>query len=252
MDFSGIRRAGLALALLPWAALAADNEVGVGFSPSSLSDGYSSWQDIRAHWKHRLEKGSVELSLLQAHRFDEDDTQVMIGGSYPLSEDWSINGQAGYTPDAKVLAEQTYDIGLSRFIGEQWAVSAAANMATYPGDKVYGGEVSVEWMPKPFRVTAGLLYGSLEDAGHAWSQLFLLDYVYGADDEGAIGIGVITGEQPERITADQVAVSNADAMFLGGSHWVTPRWGFDYRFTQYRRELFYNRQELSLGVMMRF
>ncbi|MDM4769615.1 YaiO family outer membrane beta-barrel protein [Solimonas sp. SE-A11] len=252
MDFSGIRRAGMALVLLPWAVLAADNEVGVGFSPSSLSDGYSSWQDIRAHWKHRLEKGSVELSMLQAHRFDEHDTQLLLGGSYPLSEDWSVNGQVGYTPDADVLAEQTYDIGLSRFIGEQWAVSAAANMATYPGDKVYGGEVSVEWMPKPFRVTAGLLYGSLEDAGHAWSQLVLLDYVYGADDEGAIGIGVITGEQPERITANQVAVSDADAMFVGGSHWVTPRWGFDYRFTQYRRELFYNRQELSLGVMMRF
>lgn len=253
MDRFGIRLAGALLLLSPWATPAADNEVGVEYSPSNLSDGYTEWQDLRAHWKRRLEdKGSWELSLLQAHRFGQDDTQLMAGGSYPLDENWSVNGQAGYTPDADVLPEQSYDLGLSRFFGERWAVSAAANMAVYPGDKVYGGELSAEWMPKPFRVTAGLLYGSLEDAGHAWSQLYQLDYVYGQDDEGSLGIGVITGEQPERITAAQVAVADADAMFIGGSHQVNQRWGINYRFTQYRRELFYTREELSLGLLMRF
>lgn len=252
MRIPGIRSGGWLLLVLPCAALAADNEVGIGYSPSNLSDGYTEWQDLRAHWKRRLEKGSWELSLLQAHRFEQDDTQFMLGGSYPLSQDWSVNGQAGYTADADVLAEQVYDLGLSRFFGERWSVSLAANLATYPGDKVYGGELSVEWMPRPFRVTAGLLYGSLQDSGHAWSQLFQLDYVYGEDDEGTLGIGVITGEQPERITAEQVAVSDADAMFIGGSHWLTPRWGIDYRFTQYRRELFYTRDELSLNLLMRF
>ena len=72
------------------------------------------------------------------------------------------------------------------------------------------------------------------------------------DDEGTLGVGVITGEQPERITASQVALLGADAFFIGGSHWLTPAWGLDYRFTQYRRERFYTRDELSLSVVMRF
>lgn len=247
----GIRMGGLVLLLLPWAAFSANNEAGVSYSHSKLDSGYDDWKEIRAHWARKPEDKdySYDLSVLQSQRFDQDDTQVTVGGSYALNEDWALSGQVAVTPDAEILPRQSGELGISRLLGKEWMVGVAGNAAHYSDDNVYGGEASVEWMPKPFRVVYAALYGKLEGSADAWSHLLQVEYVY---EDGSIGIGYSDGEQPERVRFGRVEVADSDAMFLSGRHWLSKRWGFDYRIARYERDLFYTREEYSLGLLMRF
>lgn len=238
------------LTLLAFAAAAANNEIGVDYGHSTLSDDLPDWNETRLHWTHARDKQySWELSLQQLRRFREDDTQLGAGGSLALGEHWSLNGEAAATVNADVLPRQSLELGLSRMFGENWLLAGAASTARYPGDTVYGGELSMEWLPKPWRLVYGLIYGRLQGAGDGYSQLLQGEYIYG---DGSLGIGVITGDQVDRIDPGQVVIADASAMFLEGRHWLSPRWGFDYRFAHYKHEVFYDRNELRLGLIMRF
>ncbi len=254
MGFSGIRARGwMLLALLPGVALATNNEAGVSYSHSTLDNEYEDWKEVRAHWTRKpVDKDySYDLAVLQSQRFGLDDTQITAGGSYALNDDWALSGELAYAPDADILPRESGQLGISRLLGKEWMVAVAGSGAHYSTDTTYGGELSVEWMPKPFRVVYAALYGKLKGSEDARSHLGQVEYVYG-DGNGSIGIGYADGEQPERVRFGRVELADSDSLFLNGRHWLSERWGLDYRIARYKRELFYTREEYSLGLLMRF
>jgi YaiO family outer membrane protein len=76
----------------------------------------------------------VVAAVDQYRRFDEDDTQLTLGGGVALGGDWAADGRVTFGVDVDVVAREVFELGVGRRLGEVWRAELRYRRSQYPGD----------------------------------------------------------------------------------------------------------------------
>lgn len=219
-----------------------------------LNHGYSNWRTYyvgfnKTDGPHKSLYGSV----LQTHRFDQDDTLLALGDLFPIDENWFGRVEATGSPTHHVLERYSVLGELGRSIGNGITISGGARHLDYTSQ---GTNVQFVSLSKLFgRIFAGYTLGFNEANGTSAvlnHSVQLYDYYGGAN---VIGIGATVGKTTVNVGSPNGApqtlrVVTADVLDvdLNGTHWLLPEWGVDYGIGWHKLGDFFTRKSVTLGL----
>jgi YaiO family outer membrane protein len=108
----------------------------------ALTENRSDWWQGTAVLGLRPRPGtSFFVGLDQYHRNDHDDTQLSIGAGQALPGDFTIAGSFAYGPDAEVIAQEIYEVEVTRPLAPWITPSLRFRWSDFVGD-VYAASLS--------------------------------------------------------------------------------------------------------------
>ena len=231
-----------------------------------LTNDYDDWRSTRFLVKRNFDpkgRSGVLLELLESERFGFIDRKVVGGFSLPI---WlpglqvaNLHIEGGYTADAEVLPEWTFQAQMSRdapvFGWIPWLGWQHRRYATASNAEVNVIFAGLEKYMDAYRFSGTLYSGNLRtdrdpDNAWTWTQSYQVDRYYG--DENYVRIGYTRGEEQENIpqVLSRIATSNIQNSFLQGVHFIGRRWALAYLLKYQEQGDFYERYGGSLGLRL--
>ena len=229
-----------------------NTEIEAGFTQEHLSRGHPEWKSWYVEGAHDFARRNTLFGGLgQTERFGLRDDVMWVGLYYPAARDWTLLGEASYSPDHNVLARYSAFGQLHVALPHGWGVAAGLRHSEYTS--VYTNTLlsEVERYWGNWRGAYTLYLGKPEDAGSAPAHRLQVNYYYG--ERSRIGAAFTFGREVEN-TGPQTGIVTTDVMGLSvfGRHWFAPQWAATWEVLTHEQGNLYRRSGLRLGLRYGF
>ena len=216
-----------------------------------LDNGFADWSSLFVGGDYRFSPRKVIYGEVRStDRFNQQDTDLTLGGHFPLSSQWSAFVQGSVGPDADILPEWSAMAGVRRSLPMNWGIEATYRHSEYA--LTYGSVMGlgVERYWRAYRFSYSLQRGKAEGAQATFSHVIRADFYYG--DRDYIGFIVANGEEAESVGLGRLLVSDIETYGLTGQHWLTESWALTWAADYHQQGKVYTRQGIYVGVKHKF
>lgn len=224
-------------------------EVHAGMGYESLTAGMADWSD--ASMRVQLDAasgGGLHAEAVRTNRFDRVDSQLRLGAKGRLPKGWSGHGEFAVSATGHVLPDVSFGGTLSRQLRGGWVLGLGGRHDAYAIGDVDIGTFSADYYVGEYLLGYALsvaFVGSASAPGHRGSAT----RYYG--DGNAFTLLAAAGESVERVSGQDLLVTDVVAFALWGVHWVGPRLGLTWGATLNRQIDLYDRRRGEVGVRLR-
>lgn len=188
--------------------------------------------------------------LRETARFDQRDSEVMMGTYQPFGGSWAIQIEAAMSPTHNVLAKSSLLAQLEHRFDGGWGVQAGYKRSEYKLAGADLGIVTVDRYFSNFRAAYTLYLGRPDGAGFGPTHRLQGSYYY--SDRSFIGISAAAGREVENIFPSGVLSAQLRNLSLAGRHEFAPGWAASYEWFRQRQGDFYTRHGFGLGIRHAF
>lgn len=224
-------------------------EVHAGIGYESLTAGMSNWTDASARVQVGVGPGiGLHAEAVRTNRFDLVDTQLRVGASARLGGAWSGHGEVSVSPTGNVLPGVSAAATLYRQLRGGWVVGVSGRHDVHDVGAVNSGTLIADYYVGDYRLGYALSMAFADGAsapGHSGSASRL----YGGGS--AVTVLAAAGQSVERITPQDLLVTDIVVLALWGVHWVGPRLALTYGAAFNRHVDIYDRRRVEVGVRVR-
>ena len=216
-----------------------------------LTAGRSDWRSTQLDFQARnAARQSYYGSLRATERFDQGDSEAMLGTYQPLGGPWAVQVEATVSPTHHVLARHSLLAQLERRFDAGWGVQAGYRRSTYNDTGADLAIATVDRYFSAFRAAYSLYLGRPDGASFGSSHRLQWSYYY--SDRSFIGISAAAGREIENIFPNRVLTSQVRNLTLAGRHEFTPGWVASYEWLVHRQGDIYTRRGFGLGLRHAF
>lgn len=234
-----------------------ESRLGLQYAAYSIEDDPEEGQPFQPDWKEytliaakRFYGGrSLALELMQAERFGVEDTQGVLTYRKNFGRRWSIELEGGGASPNEILPGWLGALRVERHVG--FATFGAGWKRSHYRDadvNLWTGVIDLEGRHAYAGYTA--YYGELLGGGSGLSHAVELGLLYG--ERGRLGVGYVTGDEANRVAADQVLVTDITTRIITGQHWMGEHWGVLYGAEWHEQGTLYEREGVRIGLVHRF
>jgi YaiO family outer membrane protein len=225
-------------------------EVHAGIGYESLTAGRSDWTDASVRVKGGVAPGiGLHAEAVRTERFDLVDTQLRVGASVRLAGAWSGDGEVAVSPTGNVLPDVSAAATLHRQLGGGWVVGVGGRHDAHDVGAVNIGTLIADYYVGGYRLNYTLSMAFVDGTsapGHSGSA----SRYYG--DGSAVTVLAAAGESVDRVTPQDLLVTDVVVLSLWGVHWVSPRLGLTYGAAFNHHVDLYDRRRVEVGWRVRF
>lgn len=216
-----------------------------------LTGGRADWRNTQLDVQARnAARQSYYGSLRATERFDQNDSDLMLGTYQPLGGAWAVQLEAAASPSHHVLARQSLLAQLERRFDGGWGVQAGYRRSEYERSGTDLAIASVERYFSRYRAAYTLYLGRPDGASFGPSHRLQWGYYY--SDRSYIGIAAAAGKEAENIFPAGVLTSQVRSLTLAGRHEFARGWAATYEWLVHRQGDLYTRRGLGLGIRHAF
>ncbi len=226
-------------------------EVEARGSIERLTGGRADWRSAQLDLQARnAARQSYYGSLRATERFDQGDSEAMLGTYQPLGAGWAMQMEAAASPTHRVLATQSLLAQVERRFDAGWGIQAGYRRGKFEHtgtDLVIG---TVDRYFSSFRAAYSLYLGRPDGASFGPSHRLQWSYHY--TDRSFVGISAASGKETENIFPSGVLTSQVRGLSLAGRHEFAPGWAATYEWLLHRQGDLYTRRGFGLGLRHAF
>ncbi|WP_339880193.1 YaiO family outer membrane beta-barrel protein [Pseudidiomarina gelatinasegens] len=245
----------LACSTLSAACRAQDNftqalEFGAG--KEFLSGSANDWQLGYLAYERQVNNTWLGYARYQkTKRYNLTDDEWLFGSYFNLNENWQTHIELSQSPTNRVRPQTGANIWLTRSFGRGFIGSAGLHRSDWETSVSQGYSVRIERYITQWRWAYTMRLDTLQSgSGEGVSHAGSLSY-YGTGDD-SITVAINTGEEVEKVSANQVLVSDVLGISVYGLHYTTQNWGWRWSLSFQEQGDFYNRLGANIGVRYRF
>ena len=225
------------------------NSVDLGFSHDSLTKGRGVWNGAHLGLEHRFAPRTVIYSnIQQTNKFGLDDTQLMVGGYYPLPHSVTLNVEGTYSGTHHVIAEDSILGSLQFPLSVGWLITGGIKHSDYTQGPSTQGFGVLEWYYKNYR-TALTLTDTQSLGENMLGERFSFSKYY--NDISFVSISVGNGREVDRSQGKKIFL-DTKSIGINGRHWFNPNWAVNWALTESQEGNAYNHTGVSLGLRHNF
>ena len=221
-----------------------------GFIYDNLNNGYSSWKELYVAGNYQQ---SDRLSLLgqvrATERFDQSDTEAMVGAVARLGDKWTISADASVAPEANVLPAWSFSGQVKRTLPLGFAVQGGWRHAEYEFSRLDLITAAGEYWFSDYRAGYTLYMASINSGPLIYSHRGQIDRYY--RERSRISLIASNGEEVESIGNGFFVVNEVQTLTLTGQHWLNNRWALTWELGQAWTTL-YDKQRFRAGFTRQF
>lgn len=216
-----------------------------------LTGGRADWRNTQLDIQARNPaRRSYYGYLRAAERFDQRDSEVMMGTYQPFGGSWAMQIEAAMSSTHHVLAKDSLLAQLERRFDGGWGVQVGYKRSEFALTATDLAIVTVDRYFSGFRAAYTLYLGRPDGAGFGPSHRLQWSYHY--SDRSFIGISAAAGREVENIFPGGVLSTQVRNWSLAGRHEFAPRWAVSYEWLTQRQGDFYTRRGIGLGIRHAF
>lgn len=220
---------------------------GIGFE--SLTAGLPDWTEASVRVQGGVAPGvGLHAEAVRTERFDLVDAQLSAGLSVRLAGPWSGDGEVTVSPTGNVLPQLSAAASLYRQLGGGWVVGLGGRHDKHDVGAVDIGTLMTDYYVRDLRLGYALSVAFVDGASAPAHRGSASRY-YGAGS--AVTVLAAAGQSVERVTGDNLLVTDIVALALWGEHWLSPRLGLTYGVAFNRQGDLYDRRRGAIGVRIR-
>lgn len=219
----------------------------IGFE--SLTSGLSDWTDASVRVQGGVAPGvGVHADAVRTDRFDMVDAQLRAGVNVRLAGPWSGDGEITVSPTGNVLPTFSAAAGLYRRLGGGWVAGLGARHDEHDVGAVDIGTLMTDYYVGDLRLGYALSIAFV-DGSSARAHRASASRFYGAGS--AVNVLGAAGKSVERVTGQNLLVTDVVALALWGVHWLSPRFALTYGVAFNRQGELYDRRRAEVGIRVR-
>jgi YaiO family outer membrane protein len=223
-------------------------EVHAGVGYEALTAGMAPWKEAFARLQTGVGPGiGVHAQARGTERFDLVDTQVQAGMDARVGG-WSGAVEAAVSPTGNVLPTLSVLAELHRDLGRGWVVGAGGRYLDHDIGPVRIATFTTDYYLGDYRLGYTLSLGFVDDASAAAHRASASRY-YG-DGSGVTAL-VGAGQSVERLSVDDLLITDVRAVAVWGIHWASPRIGITYGASFNQHGELFDRRGGQLGLRVR-
>lgn len=238
---------GLAGLLLAASAPVAALDVEIGAGREDLSGALADWRSVHVAAEQSFgERRSLRGSWRQTERFGADDHEWAAGLTLPLSEVWTVGGDATISPSHRVLPEWSFGVELHRRLDDGWGLAFGGRHTEYASAETQQASLGLERYFGSFRAAYMWSTTRLSGAGSSPAQRLQLTHYYAA--ASSVGVLLGRGREAENVPPLGVIRSTTDTLAVVGRHWLDRDWALAYEVGLHQQGDFYRRRGVQLAL----
>jgi YaiO family outer membrane protein len=219
---------------------------GVGYE--ALTADMAAWKEVLARLHIGVGPGvGVHVQARGTDRFGRADTQVQAGMN-ARAGGWSGAAEVAVSPTGNVLPTLSVLAEVHRDLGRGWVVGAGGRYLDHDIGPVRIGTFITDYYAGDYRLGYTLSMGFVDDASAAAHRVSASRY-YG-DGSGVTAL-VGTGQSVERLSVEDLLITDILAVAVWGVHWASPRIGITWGASFNRHGALFDRRGMQLGARVR-
>lgn len=223
-------------------------EVHAGAGYEALTAGMAAWTEGFARLQAGVGPGiGVHVQAGGTERFDLVDTQVQAGMNARVGG-WSGAVEVAVSPTGNVLPTVSVLADIHRDLGRGWVVGASGRHQDHDIGPVRIGALTTDYYVGDYRLGYTLSLGFVDDTSAVAHRASASRY-YG-DGSGVTAL-VGAGQSVERLSVEDLLITDILAVAVWGVHWVSPRIGITYGASFNRHGELFDRRGGQLGVRVK-
>lgn len=228
-------------------------EVQVTTNYEGLTKGLGTWKSVTINVRHDFSKRQVLYGFYQkAYRAEVYSDTATVGLYQPLSKNHTLLLETSFSPQHKFLPKWSGMAQLETRLSPTTFLNTGYRRTIYRDAKVNIVNVGVEKYWKAYRFVYTASLANAKNTGTSLMNRVQADKYYG-ERANTIGADFVFGQEVSSILGDgKVLKSNITGVSFGGKHWLTDKFGINYRANFYRQGEFYSRGGTTLGVIFKF
>jgi YaiO family outer membrane protein len=216
-----------------------------------LTNGRADWRNTQLDVQARkADRQSYYGSLRATERFDQGDSEVMLGTYQPLGGSWAMQVEAVASPTHHVLAKDSLLAQIERRFDGGWGLQAGYRRSAYERTSTDLVIATADRYFSSFRAAYSLYLGRPDGLGFGPSHRLQWSYYY--TDRSFIGVSAAAGREVENIVPSGVLSTQVRNLTLAGRHEFAPGWAASYEWLVHRQGDFYTRRGFGLGIRHAF
>lgn len=227
----------------------ARQQVELGFSHDRLSNGNASWQGMQLDIEQRFAPRQIVYgTLAETKRFALTDYDLAAGVYYPLSPQLTLNAEASFSPEHKVLPRTTALATLQYAFGDGWAVTGGLRHAEYNSATATQVPLTLERYFGPFRIAYSPTPTFVQDKT-LYDHRLQFSYYY--SDISFINLSYSRGEEANRFIS-RFVINDVYYAGVNGRHWFNADWAMTWELAHTSQGGLYERNGVRLGLRRAF
>lgn len=223
--------------------------ISLGFSHDSLTNGRGVWNAVNLEFEHRFAPRTlIYSSLQQTNKFGLDDTQLMLGGYYPLPHLITLNVEGTYSGTHHVIAKDSFLGSLQFPLSAGWFITGGLKHSDYtqgPSTQEFG---VLEWYYKDYRTALTLTDTQSLGESMVGERLSFSKYY---NDISFVSISLGNGREVDRSQGKKIFLDTR-SIGINGRHWFNANWALNWALTEGEEGNAYNHTGVSLGLRRNF
>lgn len=226
-------------------------EAEVGSSVANLTGGRADWRETYLDVQARsADRQSYYTRLRTTERFEQVDSEAMLGSYQPFGESWALQVEGTVSPTHLVLAKHSLLAQLERRFDDGWGLQVGYRRSSYERTGTDLVVTTAERYFSNFRAAYSLYFGRSDGAGFSASQRLQLSYYY--SDHSFVGISAAAGKEAENIFPTGVLTNQVRSLTLAGRHEFAPGWAASYELFTHRHGDLYTMRGFGFGLRHTF
>jgi YaiO family outer membrane protein len=223
-------------------------EVHAGVGYEALTAGMAAWTEGFARLQTGVGPGmGAHVQARGTERFDLVDTQVQAGMDARVGG-WSGGVEVAVSPTGNVLPTLSVLAEAHRDLGRGWVVGAGGRYLDHDIGPVRIGTFTTDYYVGDYRLGYTLAVGFVEDASAAAHRASASRY-YG--DGSGVTVLVGAGQSVERLSVDDLLITDVRAVAVWGVHWASQRIGITYGASFNQHGELFDRRGGQIGARIR-
>ena len=232
---------------------AAALEAEAGATYESLSNDKPDWKSLYLDATHTFApRQTLYGTVRETERFELRDFEFSAGYAQPFGKNWTAVVEASFSPDHRVLAENSFFGQVYWVTGGGWVLNAGARFSEYTDSDTRLLTAGVERHFGHYRAAYTYYNGKPDDADAASSHRVAFDYYY-FEERSRVGIAIAWGREVENVGPPTgIVTTDVRSIYLVGRHWFTPDWALAWEIGTHEQGDLYRRTGGRLGLRYRF
>ena len=190
----------------------------------------------------------IYANVNQTNKFSLDDTQVIVGGYYPLPHSINLNVEGSYSGTHRVIAKDSILVSLQFPLSAGWFVTTGIKQSDYtqgPSTREFG---TLEWYYKDYR-TSFTLANTQSFGENMLGERFTFSKYYNDISFYTISLG--NGREVDRSQGKKTFL-NTQSIGINGRNWFNPNWAVEWALSESQEGKAYNHTGMFLGLLHNF
>ncbi|OIQ90435.1 beta-barrel assembly-enhancing protease [mine drainage metagenome] len=226
-----------------------NNQVGIGYTYESFSNGRGNGHAEYLEFEHRFAPRAVVYGMMQqSDRFGNSDLQLLIGGYYPLPSGMTLNVEGNLSASHKMVPKNSQMASLQLPITTGWYITGGLRHSQYSVNTSYQEFGLLEWYFSDYRAAYTLTSTQALGTTLFGNRISISRYY---NDISFVTLSLSEGREVEGTQYQNVFFSTA-SIGLNGRHWFNKDWAINWSVGGTQQDTAYTRTGGNVGLRYAF